>query len=179
MKRLAHILHRKWLLALLAASLQGMSLPYAAETASEPAVRAALLFNFLRFTEWPATSINNLHLQLCLATNDAEVLAAMEALNARLVRNKPLLVARYRLQTDCDVIYIDSRQRWNSIVDKPAMLPHALTIGDYPGFASDGGMIEIILQEGRPRFDINLQEAKRAGLRIYPQLLQLARKLIG
>ncbi len=74
------------------------------------------------------------------------------------------------------MIYVDSHQRWNGI-EKPA-LTHALTIGGYTGFVNDGGMIEIVLQSGGSRFDINLGEAKRAGLRFYPQMLKLARRLV-
>jgi hypothetical protein len=53
-----------------------------------------------------------------------------------------------------------------------------LTISGYAGFVADGGMIEIVLQQGGTRFDINLGEAKRAGLRLYPQLLKLARRIV-
>jgi hypothetical protein len=54
-------------------------------------------------------------------------------------------------------------------------LLRTLTIRAYPGFAQDGGMIEIVLQEGGTRFDINLAEGRRAGFHFFPQLLRLAR----
>jgi hypothetical protein len=168
---------RSWLQAILAASLLGGAGVVAAETAPEAAVRAALVFNFLKFTEWPANTSAEPHLQLCIASGDPELIAALESLNARQIRGKAVLTTGYRQQADCDVIYIDSRQRWNSLTEKQRQA-HTLTIGGYAGFVADGGMIEIVLQEGGSRFDINLGEAKRARLRFYPQMLKLARRIV-
>jgi len=48
-----------------------------------------------------------------------------------------------------------------------------LTISDIPGFASQGGMIEIKYHNKKLTFVVNLQAVKRAGLYISAQLLQL------
>jgi len=165
------------LFALLAPAATAVAPARAAEAASEQAVRAVLLFNFVKFTEWPATTLGDHQLRVCIATNDSAQVAAIEALDERQVHGKPLAAVRFRRQADCSVIYVDSRQRWTEISDHYA-IGHVLTIGSYAGFVADGGMIEISLQEGHPRFDINLLEAKRAGLRVYPQLLRLARRIL-
>jgi hypothetical protein len=167
---------RRWLLVMLASSLLGGTLVFAAETASEQAARAALLFNFIKFTEWPAAT-GRPQLHLCIATRDQVQIDAFEELGTRQVRGKPLATIRYSKHADCDVLYVDSRQRWLSIAEEK-VTPHTLTIGGYAGFAADGGMIEIVLQEGGARFDINLAAAKRAELRFYPQLLKLARRIV-
>lgn len=161
-----------WLFGLILAAPAG-----AAEMASEQSVRAALVFNFIKFTEWPAAAVGGSPLQLCVATNDPAQIAALEALDERRVRGKSLVTLRFRRTAHCDVIYVDSRQRWNEIVEQNNT-GHVLTIGGYTGFVADGGMIEIALPEGSIRFDINLPEAKRVGLRIYPQLLRLARRVV-
>jgi len=166
-----------FLFALLAPVATGGLPVFAAETASEQSVRAALIFNFIKFTEWPVAAASEPQLRVCIATNDPVQIAAIEALNERPVRGKPLVAARFRRHADCDVIYVDSRRHWNEISEQYPK-GHALTIGGYAGFAANGGMIEISLQEGSTRFDINLPEAKRAGLRIYPQLLRLARRIL-
>lgn len=159
--------------------LCGLSFPvapvFAAEPASAQSVRAALLFNFIKFTEWPAAA-GGAPLQICSATNDPMQSAAIEALNDRQVRGRPLMTTRLRRQADCDVIYFDSRQQWKEVAERHAM-GSSLTVAAYAGFVADGGMIEISLQDGNVRFDINLLETKRAGLRIYPQLLRLARRI--
>ncbi len=170
---------RRWLWVMLASSVLGSALVFAAETASEQVVRAALLFNFIKFTEWPAEAGRpQLHpLHICTATRDLAQIDALEELGTRQVRGKSLATVRYSKQANCDVLYVDSRQRWLSIVEDKTT-PHTLTVGGYAGFAADGGMIEIVLQEGGARFDINLAAAKRAELRFYPQLLKLTRRII-
>lgn len=149
----------------------------AGEVATEQSMRAALVFNFIKFTEWPAAATQNAQLRLCIASNDQTQIAALEALDARSVRGMPLVAVRFRRQADCNVIYVDARQRWLELAEKLAGVP-VLTIGSYPGFVTDGGMIELALQEGGSRFDINQLEAKRAGLRLYPQMLRLARRIL-
>ena len=163
-----------WLQAMLASSVIWLAPVFAAETATEHTLRAALLFNFLKFTTWPATATESPQLLICTASSDPDLVSAMEQLNARQIRNKPLHTVRYQQQSDCNVIYVDSRQRWSNITGKR----NALTVGGYRGFAADGGMIEIDLRETGARFDINLGEARHAGINFYPQLLQLARRVI-
>lgn len=164
------------LLALLASAGPGVTPVFAAEVVSEQAVRTALLFNFIKFTEWPVATQGNQPLWVCVATRDPAQFAAIEGLGERQVRGQRLAVVRFSSQDDCGVIYVDSSQRWSEISDKRTS-KYALTIGGYAGFAMEGGMIEISLLESGARFDINLAAAKRAGLRIYPQLLQLARRI--
>jgi hypothetical protein len=161
--------------AILLAALLGGAPARAADEASENAVRAALLFNFLKFTEWPAGALGSTHLQLCIASGNAELLAAMEKLNARKLHGRAVLVTRYRSQAGCDALYVDGGQHWMDFTEGSAA---TLTVGDYRGFAAAGGMIEISLHEGASRFDINLAKARRAGLRLSPQMLKLARRVI-
>jgi hypothetical protein len=170
------LLGRTWLLAMLASCALGGGV-FAAEAAREPAIRAALLFNFMKFTEWPAAATEQVHLQVCIASHDQELIAALETINARQVHGKAVLTAIYGPAKDCDVIYVDSRQRWQSMAEQISTT-HALTVAGYTGFVADGGMIEIALQEGGSRFDINLGKAKQAGLRFYPQFLRLARRIV-
>ncbi|MDD5248218.1 MAG: YfiR family protein [Rhodocyclaceae bacterium] len=165
------------LFALLLPAAPGSASAFAAEAVSEQTVRAALVFNFIKFTEWPATMAGDPQLRICIATRDSAQIAAIEALGKRQVRDKTLTTVRFSRDADCEVIYVDTRQRWNEIAEMNAG-GHILTIGGYSGFVADGGMIEIALQEGGVRFDINLLEAKRAGLRFYPQLLRLARRIV-
>lgn len=165
------------LVLLLALMAPGGAAVLAAEPASEQAVRAALVFNFIKFTEWPPATNGDNPLRICAATGDPVQVAALEALGERQVRGLPLVISRFRQQINCDVIYVDSSQRWSEVPDK-RILGRALTIGGYPGFAAEGGIIEVSMPEGQVRFDINLAEAKRAGLRFYPQLLRLARRIL-
>lgn len=170
---------RLWPLLLALPALAGLTAAsaFAAEAVSEQAIRAALVFNFIKFTEWPTAKAGESQFRICLATRDLAQVAAMEELSERQIRGQRLVVMRFGSQENCAVIYVDSSQRWHEMLDK-APPGHALSIGAYPGFAAEGGMVEIALQESGARFDINLAAAKRAGLRIYPQLLRLARRVL-
>lgn len=148
----------------------------AAEPNDENAVRAVLIYNFMKFTEWPASHSSHANVLVCAAVSDPEIIAALSVLDNRLVRGKSFRSTRYQGQEECDVIYVDSRSRWQAITERNTAA-HALTIGAYPGFLLDGGMIEVGIENGRLRFDIDVGESRRVGLRIYPQLLQLARRV--
>lgn len=143
---------------------------------TEQSVRAAMVFNFLKFTEFPPEGIVNAQrIRLCIAVGDPQQAEALVALSGRKVWGRELIVAHLAGQgDDCQVLYVDFRQRWNAAKEQRVFL-HTLTISAYPGFARDGGMIEIALQEGGTRFDINLAEGRRAGFHFSPQLLRLAR----
>lgn len=164
-------------IALLVPAAPGSAPVLAGETITPQAVRAALVYNFIKFTDWPAAAAGPARLRLCAATGDPVQMAAIEALGNRLVRGIPLVPVRFVQQLDCRVIYVDSPRLWQEVVDRQAA-GQALTIGSYPGFVRDGGMIEISQFDGQTRFDINLLEARRAGLHLQPQLLRLARRIV-
>lgn len=144
-------------------------------SASEQTVHAALVFNFMKFTEWPVAEGS---LKLCVASGDRQQIEALENLAGKQVRGQVLVVARlHPRETNCQVLFVDSRQRWEESLGNRRSLVQTLTVGAYAGFAWDGGMIEIARHEGSARFDVNLAEVRRAGLRLYPQLLRLARQV--
>ena len=149
----------------------------ATETAGENAVRAVLLFNLLRFSELPADRAQQADLVVCVASADPEFQAAMRSLRERRVRGMTLDVRPPGEGARCDVIYADSRARWQAVPGL-ADTAHALTVGLYPEFINDGGLVAVEIQQGRPRFDIHQAAARQAGIRFNPQLLRLARRLV-
>lgn len=149
----------------------------AADLPSDRAVRAAMVFNFLRFTEFPAGQNDASVIRLCIDVRDTRQAAELNALAQRRLGRRNLIVEPLNAYSqECDALYVDSRQRWNALGDHPA-LRRALSMASYGGFARDGGMIEIAILEGGARFDVNLVEARRAGLRFAPELLLLAREI--
>jgi ABC-type uncharacterized transport system substrate-binding protein len=172
---LASMFRLSWALLFAVLLLAAAQFVEAAGTVGKPTeqrVRAALVFNFIKLTEWPAAA--GQELLLCTSSADSNLNSAIAALAGRMVGDKQFLTASFSPQADCDVIYVDSRQRWNEIYEG-RKLGHALTVGGYAGFIKDGGMIEITTEDGSPRFSINQVAAKRAGLGFQPQLLRLAK----
>ena len=154
-----------------------VSVAGALETASENAVRAVLLFNLLKFSDLPSAVEQQATLDICVSSHDADLLAALGQLRGRTVRGKPLELHGVGEVAGCDAYFVDSRSRWQAVMER-ADASRTLTVGLYPGFINDGGLVEMDLQQGRARFDINQAAARLAGIRFHPQLLRLARRLI-
>jgi hypothetical protein len=76
---------------------------------------------------------------------------------------------------DCHVLYIDSRYRTPDGVapGSPVQGP-VLTVSDRRHFAASGGMVELFVEDGRLRFAVNVDAARRAGLHLSSRLLSLA-----
>lgn len=131
-----------------------------------------MVFNFLRFTDFPrGTLAGNGDILLCTEVDDPHQQAALADLSGRRIGDHRLVVVENaRRPSSCQVIYTDSRRRWDTIEDM-----RALTIGSYPGFLADGGIIEVAVHNDGTQFDVNLAQSRRAGIHFAPQLLLLAR----
>ena len=77
---------------------------------------------------------------------------------------------------NCDVVYVAPGDL--SLLDTVANLP-ILTVGDQPNFCQRGGIINLLVLDGRVRFEIDLSRARRSGLKMDSQLLRLASKVYG
>ncbi len=165
-------------LAALLLAIACLCRPAAAQPAAEEAVRAAMVFNFLKFTEFPAEAVaDTQRLRLCYSVGEPAQAEALAALSGRRIGSRELAVVRLDEHRDnCQVLYVDSRQRWNAALESRG-IGTPLTIGSYRGFVADGGMIEMDLQNDGTRFEINLAQARLAHFHMSPQLLRLARRI--
>lgn len=170
--------------ALLACALAGWLALHPAgaqPTAPEANVKAAFVFNFLRFTEWPAAHLpaRDAPLTLCVAATPARLAEALKALGGRSVDGRPLRVAEIERPDDltrCHAAFVGEAARGVTAAwaGKGEALG-VLMVGDAEGFASAGGMIGLVTDGPRMRFEINHNAVKRAGLKLDAQLLQLGR----
>lgn len=147
---------------------------------SEYRVKAAFLYNFAKFVDWPA----------CNHCYDADVFTIgilgqdpfgeeIKTIVGKRVKDRTLMVLRAatldELKT-CQVIFISGsfRKDLPKILQKLRGRP-ILTVGDMPGFAEAGGMINLYMADNKVRFEINPVAAEQAKLKISSQLLKLAR----
>jgi hypothetical protein len=166
-----------WLAAVLA--LAGhVGFVAAQERPTEQSVRAAMTFNFMKFTEFPPENLpDQQRLRLCISVGDPSQAEALGALAGRKIWNRELVVRRLgERDLSCQVLFVDSRQRWNAALESRS-LGAALTVGSYRGFVQDGGMIEIDMESSGNRFEINLAQVRGAHFHMSPQLLRLARQI--
>jgi hypothetical protein len=139
----------------------------------DPALEAAFVYNFAKFTDWP-DSMAGMPFTLCVADRRDELFAAFHRLEGRPVHGRELHVRRLGGPADalhCQVVFV------GDIVaaDYLRALPAALTVGDSEGFAAAGGVIGLIVQDNRMQFEVNLEAARRANLKLSSQMLKLAR----
>ncbi len=141
----------------------------------EYGVKAAFIFNFLTFTQWPDT--NSQTINLCIYGEDYFG-REIDRLQQRSVNNAAINVVRLneieKVQA-CQVLFI-SRSAigdLHSILAKTNKNP-ILTIADSPGAADKGVIINMSLVQNKIKFEINLVSAVQANLQISSKLLQLA-----
>lgn len=136
-----------------------------------------------QFVEWPAAALDGRQtVDVCVAAPnpfgaDLEELVAGETLGDRKV-----LVRHLDGDEDlpgCHVLVVSGPAgARHALLQRVAARP-ILTVGDDPRFLDAGGIVRLRLVDGRMRFDVNAHAARRAGLRISSQLLQLALTVRG
>ena len=152
--------------------------PTAAPAPREYLIKAVFLYNFAKFTTWPAESFPDPQapLRLCILGEDAFG-AAMESIDGKSIKQRPLAVIRIAQVSDavrCHILFISTseEERLRAILDDLRERP-ILTIADMPDFARAGGTINLKTVEDRIRFDINVDAANAADLRLSSKLLRL------
>jgi len=172
---------RHWVL--LACSLGwGMGAWAQSPAPTDAVVKAGFVYNFAKFTEWPAGALPAGHIVLCLIGLDAQG-AVSTAIEGRPLQGRTLSVQRNPRNDElknCQIVYLsDVDERRQSEVLRVVRGQPVLTVGDADGFAEVGGVIGLIAASGRMQFEINNEVAQAAGLKISSQLLRLARSVRG
>ena len=155
---------------------------WAMESADEALIKISYLAKFPKFVEWPAETPSNgeVAFNFCVL-GDEEVNAISAALSGQSIKTEPVKVIdvkRRNSMNECMALYIASSEAWRvrEIIQQLQAKP-ILSISEIEGFASQGGIIELVKQDERLKFEINEKAAVRAGLRISAQLARLAVKI--
>jgi hypothetical protein len=142
-------------------------------------VESEYLLRFADFTEWPASEESK-HptINVCVLGRDPYGELLDKALLGHPVGGRRTVIVRGQRLQDfgrCDVLFISSSQSKNeSKIVNRVRNSGVLTIGDSADFAARGGIIQFVKEEGRIHFLINVDAARRAGLKINASLLALA-----
>lgn len=149
-------------------------------SAQEYQIKAAFLYNFAKFIEWPQAAFapNDAGLNLCLLGEDPFG-AALKSIRGKTVRGKELVIKQFAAAENlekCHILFISVSEKkrlpqiFNALKNSPV-----LTVGDMAQFAQAGGIINFIIVENKVRFEINVGAAQQANLKISSDLLRLAR----
>jgi len=156
----------------------GISPSAAQNRTVEYQVKAAFLYNFAKFIEWPARAFpaRNSAFTICLA--DDPFREAMEkTVQGEVWNGRPLSVKQIDSASDvpgCQVVYISMTGEKNQEILMAAANSPVLTVGETPDFITAGGIIRFTESGHRIRFEINPDAADRASLRVSSRLLRLA-----
>lgn len=152
--------------------------PVRAENSVEYQIKAAFLYNFASFTEWPAGLGNTLN--LCVYGTDpfGENLDKLQGKN---VAGRSLAVRRTASVEglgNCQIVFISQPAIGNlpRVLDSLRGKP-VLTVADTPGAAREGVAINMILEQNKVAFEANLGAARGQGLDLSSKLLRLAREV--
>ena len=152
----------------------------AAAPAREYEIKAAFLYNFTKFVDWPARTFASADAPIVIGVlGDSPCVPALERLiKDRKVNGRTIVVRRIASAAEAKVtqlLFVGSAQEAQFAGLEPAIesLP-VLTVGESPGFETLGGAIDFVPQGDKIRFEINIDAAEHAGLKISAQLQKLA-----
>jgi hypothetical protein len=154
------------------------------QTTNENDVKAAFLYNFTKFIEWPPPPAPAADpFRLCVLA-DAEFTRAVDSTIAdesvdgrRLLRVAPQSVDEVR---GCAILYVGRGylDRGERLLAAARDLP-VLTVGEGSQFVEHGGAIGFVLENNRVRFDVSSRAVQRSGLKVSSKLLRVARSVQG
>jgi len=153
--------------------------------AAEYQVKAAFLFNFAKFVEWPSSSFANASapLRICVFGRDPFGDELRNITKGKTVNGRRLEIdQRIDLQVarTCHILFIAASEtaRLKQIFES-LRGADALTVGDAKGFVEQGGMINFVLENSRVQFEVNRKAAEEGGLKISSKLLAVAKLVVG
>jgi hypothetical protein len=172
------------LVALAAHLLLGSAAVAAADVAPEEGVKAAYLFKFLGYVDWPATTFGAPDAPIVIGVSGADgVLAELQrVLPGRSVQGRPVSARKVTpgdMPEGVHVLFAGglvsaTHPGWlQRLRDKPVLL-----VTDEPEGLRHGGMLNFMLVQGKLRFEASVPSADRSGLKLSSRLLAVAERVV-
>lgn len=150
--------------------------PICADPLDEAAVKAAFIYNFIKFIEWPNAAFTQSGFNVC-ATDEEALQGNLSVLQGKTLSNRSIMVrygvAGEELKT-CQLVFVSGAVRVDQIVNVLKNYP-IVTVSDIPGFVQQGGGLGLVNDGSRVGFEVNLDATNAVGLHISAQLLKLAK----
>lgn len=150
---------------------------------SEYQVKAAFLYNFTKYVEWPDSAFADAGSPFVIGVvgRDPFGSALDRTVDGRTVNGRSIEVRRFRRAEDVSGAHIlfvsDSESDRVAKIIEHLGNAHTLVVGDMDEFLERGGTINFLIEDSRVRFEINTDASDRAGLTISSKLLALARSV--
>jgi hypothetical protein len=143
-------------------------------------VKAAYLYNFAKFVEWPPDAFTSADgpIGICILGQNPFGTMLEKTVSGKVVANRTFIVLQNpdaQHLSQCHIVFISASERKHSLALLEGLKnKRILTIIETDGVSWDGGVIGLSLKDGRVRIEIDPAAAERAGLRISSKLLSLA-----
>lgn len=185
------------LLMVCAVLLSGSGTAWAAAAGQEYPVKAAFLYNFMRFVDWPKERMEPEDGPLVIGVIGKDPFGkALDVLTRETVRGRAIKIRRFASMgvvtpdeeghhpelsdiKTCHLLFVATSEKAYQKRLLPALTEAAvLTVGETEGFLQAGGMINFVTQGTKSRFEIHLNHVRQARLEVRAKLLRLAKDVI-
>lgn len=161
----------------------GLVTPFATAVAfgqvTDVEVKAAFLYNFAKYTQWPTLGEPPDTFEIAVLGVDPFGAVLDQIVRGKTVHDRPVVVRRIARPEELGqarILYVsDSEADLLPRILQQAEGAAVLTVGEMSRFATRGGVIQLRTESGRVRLDLNLEAAERARLRISSELAKIAR----
>ncbi|MCQ8116903.1 YfiR family protein [Methylomonas rosea] len=173
----------KWVLACFCLLVPGWQVLPAASL-SEAQIKAAYLYNFAKFVEWPADVLPpGADILLCVVGNSV-LDGELQALDGRKAGERTLRFVQHNYTdadlNNCHLLFLGSSEKAHFVVTLKALRDApVLTLSDIDDFAEKGGGISLLFRDNKVVFEVNLEPIRNARLHLPGQLLNIAAIVYG
>ena len=145
----------------------------------ERRVKAALLYRFVNYVEWPDSIFPNASAPFVIGVAGADALYAelADVAIGRSALNRPLVVRRVQVPEhakDTQILFVGREMQAQFPGVVRAAPPGALVVTDWESGLRSGSVINFLLVDGQVRFEISLETAQRRNIRLSSRLLSVA-----
>jgi hypothetical protein len=150
------------------------------QAAEEHEVKAAFLYNFTKFVEWPRGAFPDDGAPVVVGVFGPDPFGPTldEIVAGKRAGERPLVIRRLDSSDGlaaCHVLFVSSAKAAELVRLLPSLAHRPiLTVGETDGFCETGGIVQFVMVQRKVRFRINTTAAERAGLKISSRLLDLA-----
>lgn len=166
---------KQWLVGLLLIACSGVAVP----ATREYEIKAAFVFNFVRFIQWPTPGAG--YTVGILGEDPFE--GGLRDFESKPIGGKKVSVRKVTSAKDarsCDVVFVSASEgdQVKGVLTELRGAP-VLTVSDIPSFADKGGSIGLTTESNRVRFVVNTDSLRKGDLKASAKLLQLATRTIS
>ena len=142
-------------------------------------VKAAFLYNFAKFVDWPVGSPGRPgSIAICVFGQNSFGRVLEDTVSGKTVDGKTFMVRRVsdgKAAALCQILFVSSSERMRlGTILGDLRTSHVLTVGETESFIDEGGIVNLKLDGGKIQIQININAADQAGVRISSKLLGLA-----